>query len=642
MHGASPFASRVQLTQVPCSTNPPLLTRTLGFQTKEHFRFAAMLGLDERGLMTSPERSNLQTKIPVVDRNSWLVAPEELEMHIPQYFERCCCDGMVFAWAPDGRFMDDRVFAETDDWFLLLDGVILNKAELFNQYEVNDAQNMLQKMLRDNGVESTLSKLRGPFSGAFLDRKTGQVHLYVNQTGDTAAFLFRGESTWLATNSLDLTSRILQSAKIPYTFSERAARMMLSFGYMTDETTFIQEMKRVLPATFVAFSRDRSSEMKTVKYWELKYEPAAKRTLDEHIEIFDQAFRHAVKREFEKDVEYGYRTHLADISAGMDCRMTNFVAKALGYEDITNITYNDSRSTDAKSALEASRSLGNDCLFYPLDDGNCLLEPESFLRLNSGAANYAGITGGKAMLERLNFDKLGLEHTGQLGGYIGGSSSREPRELPADPKAKMSSRLHFWDDLANINGWQNYETHAMGVRGFLGTVSTHLLRRHFTWAVAPFLDVEVLEASFSIPVELRFGHQFYEAWVAKCHPDALKTPTSRLLPSQKRPVPRSRKIMKTLRGWTNRARIEIGMKPLKKPGPTTDHMNPFHLWLKENKKFAAVINDAKVTFSRQVYSEELQSALTRSFSDEGTPTDHLLAVTVITMRSLYFGTNDDK
>lgn len=43
-------------------------------------------------------------------------------------------------------------------------------------------------------------------------------------------------------------------------------------------------------------------------------------TAEDAVELIDRYFRQAVKREFDKDKEYGYE-HLVDLSGGLDSRM---------------------------------------------------------------------------------------------------------------------------------------------------------------------------------------------------------------------------------------------------------------------------------------------------------------------------------
>lgn len=574
-----------------------------------------------------------------LDANNWLVVPTATLRHLPSTYERQDYGELSFLRAPDGRFMADRCFAKQDEWFFLLDGVLLNKKDLLQREGCEELPELLHRMVTTHGVADTLSQFKGPFSGVFFDSADKVVYCFGNQTGDTAAYVFKNGNAWWLTNSLDLTARVAHASGIGYSFDEAAAKMMLSYGYMTDDTTFISQLKRVLPGSvaLISLSGEESTEVRTYPYWELSYEPDTSTSLEGHIERFDGAFRAAVSRAVAKDEEYGYESHLVDMSAGLDSRMTNVGIRSLGATSVTNISYSDSHSKERRIATKVSEYLGNDLLYYPLDGGNCLLRPESFLRLNSGAAYYAGITGGKAVLERLNFKLLGLEHTGQLGDIVAGSSSKVPEVLPPDYDSAMYSKLHRFTEARSHASFSNAEMQVINIRGFLGALSTHLLRNHFTYGASPFLDVSVLETAFTIPVELRHGHLFYEAWVRTKYPEALEVETTRVLPSSKKKPPTPfQRAKRTAKGWANRIRIELGMKPFSQPEPPRDHMNPFFHWYRENDHLRQMVSGNAAAVPTLGFSPFLRDALEKSFGEEATVVDMLLAVTVVTMRQLYF------
>lgn len=569
------------------------------------------------------------------DANNWVVTPSSNDFNFPSSYRSLQCDGVRFSWSPDGRFSQDRFLGEEAKWVILFDGVLLNKTELFEEYCKYSVEELLVAMIAEIGVPASLSKLRGPFSGAFFDRNEKKLYAFGNQTGDTAVYSYAQDGRWAVGNSLDLLARLLSSQDCNLSFNERAARMMLTFGYMSDETTFFQEIERILPGHMQVLEVCRGHCESILPYWKLQYLPVD-RDLADHISCFDRAFRHAVERCFRKDEEYGYVRHLADLSAGMDSRMTNVVAQSLGFKNITNISYSQSSSSERRIAEKVAENLGQDLLYYPLDGGRCILDPEAILSLSGATSYYAAITGGKNVIERLNFDFFGLEHTGQLGDLIAGTSSKSPEDLPPDPFAYRYSGLHNFPDTKGHWQHSNAEVQVLSVRGFLGTLGTHSLRRHFTPAVSPFIDVDVLEVALSIPLHLRYGHRFYEEWVKECYPEATRTKSSRVLFSGRKRQKRLHSVRQTfdiLRGWTNRASIELGFGPI----PTSkNNMNPFDAWYAENAALREMIQTKAEVVESMRISHELKEALSTSFGPRGQMMDHLLAVTVVSMWQMYF------
>ena len=167
---------------------------------------------------------------------------------------------------------------------------------------------------------------------------------------------------------------------------------MLTYGFMLDESTFISEIKRIMPGNKVFFE---GNKVKVIQY----YLPTINQTVDvsedEAIRMIDEAFRKAVKREFEKDKEYGYK-HLVDLSGGLDSRMVTWIAHDLGYTKQTNFSYCKLGYLDFKITANIAKDLKHEYYFKFLDDFQWIYSIEDILRLSNGAALYSGITGGKS------------------------------------------------------------------------------------------------------------------------------------------------------------------------------------------------------------------------------------------------------
>ncbi|PEN17505.1 asparagine synthase, partial [Bacillus wiedmannii] len=87
------------------------------------------------------------------------------------------------------------------------------------------------------------------------------------------------------------------------------------------------------------------------RYFNLNNTPREDKSEEAIIEEMDSLFREAIRLQFEKDREYGYK-HIASLSGGLDSRMVNFVAHDLGYKDILNYTFSQSNYLDEKIAKD--------------------------------------------------------------------------------------------------------------------------------------------------------------------------------------------------------------------------------------------------------------------------------------------------
>ena len=110
--------------------------------------------------------------------------------------------------------------------------------------------------------------------------------------------------------------------------------MLLTFGGTLEKRTLFKNIKKLNYATI--FEISISKEIKEKKYFDFDNTPDNSITEEMAIEKIDELFRQAIKREFEKDKEYGY-AHIGSLSAGRDSRMTVWVAHEMGDRKSTRL-----------------------------------------------------------------------------------------------------------------------------------------------------------------------------------------------------------------------------------------------------------------------------------------------------------------
>ncbi len=357
--------------------------------------------------------------------------------------------------------------------------------------------------------------------------------------------------------------------------------------------------------------------------------------MDEAVEMLDVGFQKAVKRCFDKDIEYGYTHHLCDMSGGLDSRMTTWVARELGYTDITNISYAKANSDEEKCARSAATYLGNEFIFKQLDDLHFFYDIESIIKMNYGSAMYEGSTGANRLLSDLNFSKFGLEYTGQLGDVIIGSYCHDPTQNSIIAPGKISSSDLILPIITCASQYGNHEMFAMYYRGFLGILSSHFIRRYYTEVVSPFIDPDFMQLCFSIPLQYRCNHKLYWAWLQKKYLAAASVMTTTHKPEKQgvtirdigRKVvgPHKRTVIKVLR--------RMGMHSLISP---VNSMNPMDYWYGTNIDLRNFIDKY---FQEHIGNlsdyPTTMNAVQKLFNGERA-TDKLLALTVLGAYWTYF------
>ena len=527
------------------------------------------------------------------------------------------------------RFEHDQLLAENEDFTVVIDGLILNQKALFNQYQTTDFLQLVLN-LRQSQPDDFFHVFRGPFTGLFYDKSSGQAVVFTNQTGDSAVFYYLGENLQVFSSNYSQLLGFLKEHQVPVSLDEKAAHWMLTFGYLIDDATFANEVKRLRAGKALNLENGTWTERRYHQF----HSDNLQVTEEEAIENIDRLFRQAVRRCFDKDLEYGYTKHLVDMSAGMDSRMVNCVAKAMGYSPITNISYSQTGSEEETLSKAASKHFGNEMIFEALDDHRFVYDIESLAQGNFGTYLYTGITGGARLLAKLDFTQFGAEQTGQLGDIVIGTFVHTD-DLSVHPDAvRLSHRLPLKYD-PNPERFENQDLYALYTRGFMGAMSSWFIRKQYTYALSPFLDVDLMAYCYGLPAAMRRDHHLYWKWVERYYPEALEVPTSR----KRAPVTGFQKAM-DLGQRAFRKGLKIGRKTAFHLGLTSSRvrkdssMNPYDYWYDTDPAMRA--------FMDTYYQEHIASlSAYPAVSQEVTQQFHspsvlekLMALTVLAMNPL--------
>lgn len=561
--------------------------------------------------------------------NYWIAIFQKTSSKIPENlvagFQVMRDEGLDIYFSRDNRFSQDQIFDCNEERMLVLDGVILNLGEMKMKCGVPDINGVVEACRRKQSV--FFEEFIGPFCGFYYNKKTKEILAFGNQTGDAPLFYCSKEDTFIVSNDFNMIINALKRLNYEYHFDETAALYIMTFGYMIDNRTFVKEIKRLLPGKYLIYQNGYLS-VKT--YFKLSYE-STELNLDEAVEKVDKAFRLAVKRCFDKDLEYGYRQHLVDMSGGLDSRMTNWVAKDLGYTDFFNISYSQSNTDEERIAGNVSNVLGNTVLHEQLDNALFLYDIDDIIDMEYGLAPYFGITGGNRLLQALDMTRFGLEHTGQLGDVIIGTYTTKRISLESHYK-RYSNLLDVKIPSEITEKYKDMEEYIMNTRGFLGMLATHLIRRHYTYSVSPFLDIDFLSTCMSIPMSLKSNHKLYWAWIDKKYPEAGKLKSTR-----ERPRNKFSSFMLRVERKLARETIKIlYVVGLSKSRILSNDMNPFQYWFDTNPKLTVFLNsyynEKRHLLDGYLHTRE---AFTKMINSSNI-IDNLLALTVLATVKHYF------
>ncbi|PLV56751.1 asparagine synthase [Thermotoga sp. SG1] len=529
------------------------------------------------------------------------------------------------------KFENDKVFHEDDRYIVLTEGVILNSLQLIEKYRVSNLKDAIVRMYKENG-ESFFAEFKGSFSGLFCDKKANKWIVYTNHFGDKQIFYLKLEDRIVFASEMPWIVEYMRNCGIEYTINEVGAYFLLTYGYMLEDYTIIKQIRK-LPAG--CYMKIENGNFSIVRYFEVDNTPDYTQTEEEIIENIDKLFRKAVKLEFEKDREYGYK-HISSLSGGLDSRMTVWVAHTLGYTDQLNVTFSQSNYIDEKVAKAITSDLKHNWVFFSLDNGLYLIDTvEDMVRINYGNVLYSGAAHVNHAVSKINFEKYGLYHTGQIGDVILGTyyTSENPNEQYFPGAGAYSKRLIRKDEQRFLKkNYPNVEVFLFYGRAFNGMLTGNLPVQQYTEVVSPFLDPDFFSYCLRIPLKYRYDHRIYKKWILKKYPEAAKYVWEKI---QARITDVSIKILGRKLPIKTLPR-KIFLKIFKGGAMNSKwHMNPFDYWYRTNNELKSFMEKYYEQNVHLIKNDKVKTMCVELF-EKGNAIEKTQVLTLLAAWRMYF------
>lgn len=536
--------------------------------------------------------------------------------------------GISYFYKKYPKFENDKIFISNNRYLVILDGIIFNNNKLINRYSKKDWYETVIYMYETYG-EEFYNDFRGSFNGVLVDKKNKKLISFTNQIGDRTVFYYENNESVIIGSNFNYIVDLLKNNKIRYKLDETYVKYMLTFGFMLDETTCIKNVKRLLPGHYLKY---QCNEIRVKKYFEFKNDEISIAE-DEALERINETFIKALQLEINKDKEYGYKS-IMDISGGLDSRTVNYVSKKIGYKNILNISYSQMDSYEEKVTRQLVKDLGFDYLFKALDNASFIYEIDDIIEKNYGLTIFSGFTGGKQTLEALNLDNIGIQHTGLLGDMNDGSfSSVSYHEKPYFEEKYRFSRL-LEKSILDSKVLEKYKTHELFcfyTRGLLGGLGTHLIRQNYVETYSPFEDVDFLNMTFQLPLDMRINGIF-KKWLIKYYPEATKIVydhTMCRITDSKIKI----KLRKIFIYLPRKIKRFLGLKNSQK---SNESMNPYEYWYRNNEELRRFIDLYYAENINQLDEYEELKRLNENMYLNGNMIDKMLMMTVLGTIKRYF------
>ncbi len=532
-------------------------------------------------------------------------------------------DNFIFGRSVLNKFTNDRVLSDLDDYAIGIEGV------LYNNKNGLSTEEYIIKAYKRNGI-SFLNELKGQFSGFILDKVLQKLFVFTDNVSSKALYYHQGDNGFFCFSSeAKLISSLLVELNLSPTLDHDAYKSLLTFGYLLDDNTPINEARKLPYASFLELDIS-SNKLIQKKYftYSLNIDSTKKNDIVERV---DTLICKAVTQEWEKDVEYNY-PHFAFISGGLDSRVNLMLADEFGYKTGLGLTFSDPKSTDHVIADKIARDLGFKHSHVPLNGDYLLNDMYQNISANDGVATLIGASHAMSSLEKFDLTSFGLAHSGQIGDVVFGSySNKLPISLSTIGNygfvnnSEIIKSISFIDDLIKRYDYeQGPEMFSYEQRQFNGTLNGDRMTTHLIDSASPFYDRELLQFCLNIPKEFKKGQRIYLDWFNSKHPKIAN------FPWQKTGVKPSSFLRTEVAFFKKR----VLNKVYSKFGKQYDNMNPFNVWFNEKPELTAFY---KKLFDKHIHlieDDELRS-MTKKVFNQGDPVSMMNAVSALLTANLF-------
>lgn len=485
----------------------------------------------------------------------------------------------------NNKFKNDKVFYKDDEILVILDGVILNDNDLKKRYPSENNFELIKRMYKIHGI-NFVDMLRGNYYGIIYDYSNNNIHAFTNHLGNKPLYRYFDKESGTVIFSSDFYDilKVLKEIRIKYSLDELGAYYLLTFGYMIMETTLIEEIKKVNPGTIITYNH---KDLIETQYYFLDNENFISDSEDKIIRNMKELFEVSIDEAFSKDDEYGYK-HLCYLSGGLDSRMIPLVARKLGYDNITTLTFSENNSRDEKIARKIAADMTFENIFKSLNNGNFLKNISQVVDANYGQIVYSGAAHLYDATNSLNLEPFGFVYNGNLadvmhGDYVEGKKHTKPCLKNWAYSKRLLNKVSFIERQVEEK-YGNEERFAVYNRGINGVYNGSISMLDKMETCEAYTQHDIIKYCSRMEPKYKYKEAIFLKMIQKYYPEATKYKWQKW---NLKPTEFNSKFMGTFTGKVFRvldAQMQLHFSQ-------SNNMNPFNKWYNNNKELMNFINN---------------------------------------------------
>lgn len=484
------------------------------------------------------------------------------------------------------KLNNDRLFETRGKLTICFEGVnlsdnILRTSTFFEEY-------------LDEGI-SFIKKLKGSYSGFILDLEKNKIFVFNDHLSTKNIFYFFDEKLGFIFSSEMLALKdYLKDNNITFSLNQDASYMMALYGFIFEDYTYINEIRKLSYSSLITydlklhdFKIDKLFSYSTKKE-QINYRDALNR--------INSLMEYSVEKNWSKDLKYSSK-HLSLLSGGMDARTNIIIAKNLGFDNITTITFGQSDSKDILYAKEIAEKEGLNSFQRFLNAPSYLIDEilENYIIPNDGLMMYHTSAHTSSTVKSFNLRDYPILHTGQIGDLLFGSFTKQDYDFKKNRGSigytgfvSNENILNKIESLPNIlEKYQDrgLELYTYEQRVINATLVGDRSLNNVIDNLSPFFNLELITFCLSLPNQYKANQLIYFDWLKKYHNRALQYPWDKIemLPNRKFKIVYGKMFKK----YYNGAKKYFNLK--------YDSMNPYNEWLKDDLTIIDTLDSIFVT-----------------------------------------------